>query len=310
MKSLRRTLPSLNALSAFNAAARHQSVTRAAQELALTESAVSRQIVALEKQLGIRLFSRVKKRMTLTQAGRVYGRQVAQTLERIERDALEIMAHEGAGAILELTALPTVASEWLIPRLGSFYARNPEVTINLSAHSRTFLFSESPFDGAIYFGKATWPGTQADYLFGERLLPVGKRELLGKAASLSVRQLSAHRLLHLVTRPDAWRDWFAAAGVVEVNPMKGARFELQSMLISAACAGQGVALLPHFLIAPQIKSGVLAVLSDLSVRSEGAYYFAYPLEKATLEPLNLFRSWLQAEAKAFQGDAVTNHQRR
>lgn len=297
---MRRRIPSINAMVAFDAAARHQSVTRAADELALTESAVSRQISLLEEQLGVRLFNRIKKRISLTRAGTIYSAHVAQTIERIERDTLEIMAHEGEGGILEIASLPTVGTQWLIPRLTTLYDERPDITVNIHARSARFLFGETALDGAIYFGKASWPGAVSDYLFDEELVPVGRPELLDRQARPGAATIAGHRLLHLMTRPDAWRAWCMVAEVNDINVMRGPRFEIQSMLISAACSGHGVALLPRFLIADQLRSGKLKVLSDLSVRSEGAYYFSYPEEKTAEPNLLHFRAWLQEQTRLFR----------
>jgi len=305
-----RRIPSITALTAFEAAARHQSITRAADELALTESAVSRQISALEDQLGVRLFNRVKKRISLTRAGAVYSRHVARTIERIERDTLEIMAHEGEGGILEIAALPTVGASWLVPRLSSFYAQHPHITINLSARSTRFLFTESVIDGALYFGSSSWPGAISDYLFDEELVPVGSPAFLEGKASLPADRIASHRLLHLMTRHEAWRSWCLAAGLTHLNVMRGPRFEIQSMLINAAVAGHGVALLPKFLITDQLRAGKLKVLSDLSVRSEGAYYFSYPEDRAAEPHLMAFRAWLLEQTRLFREHALARGRRR
>src|SRR4051794_33711778 len=218
---MRRRLPSLGALMAFSAAAKHLSVTRAASELALSESAVSRQIAQLETQLGLKLFHRVKKRITLTRAGAAYSTRVAQTIERIERDALEIMGYEADGTVLDIAALPTVGAQWLIPLLPDFYARHPGVVVNVSARNTRFFFSENVLDGALYFGQPDWPGTQADYLFDEILLPVGAPALLGRRRELRPDEVAQLRLLHLGTRADAWRRWFDAAGVGGANVIRG-----------------------------------------------------------------------------------------
>lgn len=301
---MRRKIPSITALTAFEAAARHQSFTRAATELALTESAVSRQVAALEEQLGIKLFHRIKKRVTLTDAGQAYSSQVQQVLDRIERDALQIMAHEGAGSILELAVLPAFASQWLIPQLGSFYAQHADVTINMSARTDVFLFNDTPFDAAIHFGDETWPGTQADYLFTEETVPVCKPGLLRKTRGVTARTLASYPLLHASTRPDDWRSWFLAAGIDDINAMKGPRFELHSMLISAARAGQGIALLPRFLVLEQLASGALTIPLDLPLQNQKAYYLVYPESKRSSRPVALFREWLLAEAEQFRAPAT------
>jgi len=133
---------------------------------------------------------------------------------------------------------------------------------------------------------------------------VGHAKFLKGDARPDAHTLASYRLLHLMTRPEAWRAWCVAADVTHENVMRGPRFEIQSMLISAACAGQGVALLPRFLIADQLRSGKLKVLSDVSVRSEGAYYFSYPEDKADEPHLTFFRAWLQEQTRMFQPRAT------
>lgn len=295
---MRRRIPSLGALMAFSAAAKHLSVTRAASELALTESAVSRQIAQLETQLGVKLFHRIKKRITLTRAGAAYSVRVAQSLERIERDTLEVMGYEADGTVLEVAALPTVGTQWLIPRLPDFYAQYPGVTVSVSARNTRFFFSETALDGALYFGQPDWPGTQADYLFDEVLLPVGSPALLKNRREMPPHEIAEMRLLHLVTRPDAWRRWCDAADLGGTNVIRGPRFDIQSTLISAASSGLGVALLPYFLIADQLQSGKLKILSSLPLRSTGSYYFACPEEKVGDPLLIAFRAWLKSQAQA------------
>ncbi len=289
---MRRNIPSLGALLAFSTVAKHESVTAAAHELSLTASAVSRQIALLEEQLGVALFSRVRQRVILTRAGRVYSANIAQTLDKLERQTLEIMAHEGEGRVLEIAALPTVSAQWLIPRLGDFNRAHPGITINVHARTSRFLFNEASIDGALYFGSDSWPGAKTEYLFDEVLLPVGSPRIARELKSAGADKIVRQPLLHLMTRPDAWREWSAAAGSTHINIMRGARFEVQSMLIAAACAGQGVALLPRFLIDDLLDSGALRVLSDLSVQSPGAYYFAYPEDQSNEAALTKFRLWL------------------
>ena len=293
----------MSALMAFDAAARHASITRAADELALTESAVSRQISQLEDQLGVQLFHRIKKRLSLTRAGTAYARDVAGALERLEKDTFDVMSNEGEGGTLEIAVLPTVGSQWLIPRMTDFYERHPGLTVSMSARSGRFLFSETTLDGALCFGGASWPGARCDFLFEEELVVVAGGRLLQHLAPGSAEAVLEHRLLHLATRPAAWPSWAAAAGIGGVNLLKGPRFELQSMVIGAACAGQGLALLPRFLIDSPLQRGELRIVSDVSVRSEGSYYFAYPEEKAGEPQLELFRQWLQEHAHQFGENA-------
>lgn len=294
---MRRHIPSLGALQAFLAAAKHESITAAANELSLTTSAVSRQISLLEDQLGIALFTRVRQRVLLTQAGRSYSLRAAKILDELERETLAVMTHEGAGNVLEIATLPTVGAQWLIPRLSDFRAKHPDITVNVSARTRQFLFNETTIDGALYFGSRSWPGAKTEYLFDEVLLPVGSPDIADSLKSHEVIDIIGLPLLHLVTRPDAWRQWLPRGMAGNANIMRGARFEVQSMLIAAACAGQGVALLPRFLIDEHLSSGALIVLSERSVRSSGAYYFAYPEEKCADPSLTKFRTWLAPHAR-------------
>lgn len=296
----------MSALIAFDAAARHASITRAADELALTESAVSRQISQLEDQLGVQLFHRIKKRLSLTRAGTAYAHDVAETLERLEKDTLDVMANEGEGGTLEIAVLPTVGSLWLIPRMTDLYARYPKMTVNLSARSSRFLFSETRFDGALCFGSSTWPGAQSDFLFEEELVVVAGRALVESHGTVpwSMEEVLTARLLHLATRPDAWSTWAASHGGGDANPLKGPRFETQSMVIGAAAAGQGLALLPRFLIDNPLRRGDLQIVCAPSLRSEGGYYFAYPEEKAGEPQLQAFRDWLQEHAQRFREGAA------
>lgn len=294
---MRRTIPSRSALLAFEASARYQSFTSAAAELSLTESAISRQIATLEDQLGLKLFDRIKKRVVLTKAGQLYGTQVRKTLEQMERDMLNIMAHGGTRGILELAVLPTFCSQWLIPRLGSFYRQHPDMTINTSAHSVMFLFKDTPFDAAIHYGQPTWPGTVADYLCKEEVLVVCKPALLETKKFTRAEDIQDYSLLHLASRPDAWRNWFDYAELSGINAMQGSRYEQFSLLISAACAGLGIALIPRFLILKELERKELVIAFDLPLESNNAYYLVYPEGKITNGPLDNFREWLLEEVK-------------
>ena len=297
---MRRRIPSISSLMAFDAAARHTSITRAADELALTESAVSRQISQLEGQLGVQLFHRIKKRLSLTRAGVAYARDVAASLERLEKNTFDVMSGEGRGGTLEIAVLPTVGAQWLIPRMAQLLEQFPDMTVNLHARSNRFLFSETSLDGALCFGTAVWPGARSEHLFDERLLVVAGGQFIKQSVGWRAPDILMQPLLHLVTRPNAWPSWASAAEVGGVNPLRGNRFETQALLIAAACAGLGLALLPRFLIEPQLRRRELKVVSDISLRSDGAYYFAYPEEKAGEPQLQAFRDWLLECARDFQ----------
>ena len=296
---MRRKIPSIEALIAFETAARHLSFTRSADELALTQSAVGRQVASLEEFLGVSLFSRVKKRLVLTEIGQIYARHVRDTLDRMERDALAAMAHRDAGGVLELAVIPTFATRWLIPRLPNFYAQHKDVTVNLTTRAVPFLFTGTPFDAAIHFGDPVWPGSIARYLFGEEVTPVCSPQLLSKGARLEPRDVARFTLLHQSARPDAWRHWFAQAGIHDVDAMLGQRYELFSMLVEAARAGLGIALVPRFFVSHELTTGELVIPCDLSLRSEKGYYLVFPEHKESSPQLQGFEKWLIAEASKY-----------
>lgn len=300
---MRRTIPSTWALQAFEASARQESFTKAAEELALTQSAVCRQIGALEEFLGVKLFARSKRGVRLTAAGAAYHRQIAHRLDEVERDTLALMAGHGAGGTLELAVVPTFATRWLIPRLGEFQRLHPDITINLSTRTRPFLFEGSGFDAAIYFGDSAWPGTVARPLMREDLVPVCSPSLVVKRARLQPADLAKLPLLQQSTRPYAWRQWFASAGVSVANDLAGPRYELFTMLAEAALQGMGVALVPHFLFAHDIAEGRLRVPVAHRQLSQTRYTLVSPDGMVASPSLRLFAEWLSTRALAFAQSA-------
>ncbi|MEX4005066.1 LysR family transcriptional regulator [Paraburkholderia sp. EG285A] len=289
----------MEALIAFEAAARHLSFTRSADELALTQSAVGRQVAGLEAYLGVPLFNRVKKRLSLTEIGEIYARQVRDNLVRMELDTLAAMAHREAGGILELAVIPTFATRWLIPRLPLFYAEHKHVTVNLATRAEPFIFTDTPFDAAIHFGDPVWPGSIAKYLFGEEMTPVCSPQLLKGKVMLEPGEVSKFTLLHQSARPDAWRHWFAQAGIHDADCMQGQRYELFSMLVEAARAGLGIALVPRFFVSHELAIGELLLPCKLSLTSEKGYYRIYPEHKQHSPQLKGFETWLLAEASRY-----------
>lgn len=297
---MRRKIPGTEILIAFETAARHQSFTRAAEELSLTQSAVCRQIAALESQLGVQLFHRIKKRVSLSEAGQIYARQVRENLKRIEHDTLSLMAHRGSGGVLELAVIPTFGARWLIPRLGSFRALHPGITLDLTTRAEPFMFKDTPFDAAIHYGDPVWPGAVTEYLFGEDMVPVCRPELLKGQKQIDPAELEKLTLLHQSARPDAWREWFDVAGVSNANAMGGARYELFSMLIEAAKVGLGVALVPRFFVVNEIESGELVIPCPAVLHSQRSYYLVFPENKVGSAPLQIFCDWLREQAKEYR----------
>jgi DNA-binding transcriptional LysR family regulator len=298
---MRRKIPSTAALVAFESAARHQSFTKAADELALTQSAVCRQIAGLEEFLGIELFRRSRRGVKLTEAGLAYSRKVAAQLDAVERDTLAAMGQQGAQG-LELAVVPTFATQWLVPRLKEFQRLHPEVTVHLTNRTRPFLFADTSFDAAIYFGDGDWSGTEAHYLMPEEPLPVCSPELLGERAQFAAAELANLPLLQQSTRPYAWRQWFAAQGLNVPRDMSGPRYELFSMLAQAAMHGMGVALIPPFLIQRELDAGLLVPAHPAALlSSDRAYRLMIPERKVESAALRAFRDWLLQAAREYRG---------
>lgn len=292
----RRKIPSIASLAAFEAAARHQSYTKAAAELALTQGAVCRQVASLEEFLGVRLFQRVGRGVALTPAGTAYSRQVRMRLDEVERDALGIMSRAGEGSSLELAAVPTFATKWLLPRLPGFSREHRGVDVHVSAQTRPFLFDETPFDAAIYAGAAPWPGTQGIFLMKERLIPICSPELARGRSCFTAKDWESTTLLQQTTRPYAWREWFSSGGLRIDGDMAGPRLELFSMLTEAALCGLGVALVPSIFVEEELFQGQLLALTRQAQDSGRSYFLVYPEQKSSNPALQTLAGWLQSES--------------
>jgi LysR family glycine cleavage system transcriptional activator len=292
---MRRKIPSTAALAAFEAAARHGSFTRAADELAVTQSAICRQIGALESFTGVKLFRRGRRGVLLTEAGARYSRAVRARLDAIERDTLDLIAQVGGGATLELAVVPTFASRWLLPRLPDFVARHPGITLNLTPRTRPFLFDDSGLDAAIHAGNAPWPGSESQFLMHEALVAVASPALRPGHRRLRPADLARLPLLQMATRPYAWRQWFASLGLQVPGDLSGPRMELFSMLTEAAIQGLGAALIPRMLIEAELSDGRLVVLVDHAFQSDRDYRLIYPEHKADLPALQRLKAWLATQ---------------
>jgi DNA-binding transcriptional LysR family regulator len=287
---MRRNIPSTTALALFESAARHQSFTQAAQEHSVTQSAVCRQIAGLEDFLSVKLFRRTKRGVLLTEAGANYARNVRARLDDVERDTLEMMAKGGAGGALELGIVPTFAAKWLVPRLASFHSRHPDIAVHLSSRTRPFLFAGSGLDAAICTGEAGWPGTESCFLMDESIVAVASPALVKTRRTFTAADLAGLPLLQMSTRPYAWRQWFESLGLSVENDLAGARMELFSISTAAAIHGQGLALIPRFLIEDDLKQGRLVPLIEHEFLSDRRYYFIYPERqgKRACSPMGIF----------------------
>ncbi|BAP42581.1 LysR family transcriptional regulator [Pseudomonas sp. StFLB209] len=296
---MRRKIPSTSALVSFESAARHESFTKAAQELSLTQSAICRQIASLEDFLGVELFKRSRRGVKITDAGLSYSRRVALQLDAVERDTLSIMGQQGS-SVIELAVVPTFGTQWLLPRLKDFQMRHPEVTLNLTNRTRPFLFADTDFDAAIYFGDADWPGTRAYRLMSENPMPVCAPAFLNGQDRLDAEQIALLPLLQQTTRPYAWRQWFNDCQVQVPRDMTGPRYELFSMLAQAAIHEMGVALIPPFLIQRELEEGRLVIANSHALTSLKAYHLMIPERKTATVSLQTFGNWLVEQAQRFK----------
>lgn len=293
MAAPRRFLPSTSLLAAFEAAARTGSITTAARELDLTQSAVSRQIKALEEQLGVTLFVRERQTIRLTLAGDSYAREIREALRRISSASLNLKANP-LGGTLNLAILPTFGTRWLAPRLGKFLALNPGITINLVTRLSPFDFRLDLIDAAIHFGLGHWPGAELVFLMTEHTVPACSPDFLKRHPVERPEDLLEVPLLHLATRPDAWERWFVA-GNIKAEGVQGMLFDQFATAAQAAIAGLGVALLPTFLIEHELQRGELMTVGT-TMESAERYFLAVPFERAAYPPLVAFRNWIISEA--------------
>jgi len=291
------TLPSITCLESFECVARHGSVSRAATELNLTQSAVSRQIHQLEELLDVALFERVRQRVVITDAGKLYLKDVARIIIDLKDSTSRIMACGGSASLLNLAVLPTFATRWLMPRLSGFLQQYPEATLNFASRTTQFDFEKEPFDVAIHYGSANWPGAVAHHLMDEDTVPVCNPKFETANKIKTPADLAGATLLHQSTRTAAWADWFDLMGVENSHPLRGPRFEQFAMIAQAAVSGLGVALLPRLLIEEELESRRLCVLFSHPVRSASSYYVVVPEAKISSPLTAAFTQWIVREAK-------------
>ncbi|MCP4182145.1 MAG: LysR family transcriptional regulator [Hyphomicrobiales bacterium] len=295
----RRYLPSISLLASFDAAARLQSFTLAAQEVNLTRSAVSRHIKGLEVQVGIALFMRYRQKVSLTPAGENYARVIHEALRMIASASMTLQINPSGGT-LDLAILPTFGTIWLAPRLPGFLSGNAGVTVNFTTWLKPFDFNIERVDAAIHFGQPDWPNTEAVFLMNEMVLPVCSVEFFDRHQFTSSAQLCSAPLIHLSSRPDIWEHWFQHQGI-KYQSNTGMVFDQFATAAQAAKHGLGIALLPVFLIERELKSGDLVPVSNNRIQSEEAYYLVWPEHRRNFPPLAAFKDWIVAEAKGWSG---------
>ncbi|CAG9246777.1 LysR substrate-binding domain-containing protein [Paraburkholderia unamae] len=299
----RKLTPSMSLLLAFEASARHESFTRAAQELSLTQSAVSRQVQALEAMLNLELFTREGKRIVPTDIGRAYMTEIAQALTLIRTATLQALTANAPKTQLRVATLPTFGAKWLLPRLHRFYQAHPDLQIDLDSRIGAADFATQDLDAAIVVGDGRWPDVIAHRLYAEELVLVGNPATLPfarkskRGAVPTIKALEGLTLLRVRSFPDAWREWCAHSGLPHDALRPGPSFELTSHLIQAVVAGIGVGLVPRMLVEDELREKRLLSPFE-AVASSRSYYLVYP-ERAQRHPVLIaFRDWLLQELAA------------
>src|SRR5712692_991513 len=290
-----RQLPPLNALKAFEAAARSESFTRAAEELCVTQGAVSHQVKALEATLGIKLFNRERQRLVITDAGREYLNVVRDALDRIAAGTERVLQRQNSG-VLTVSTSPDFAAKWLVYRLGRFAEVHPGIDLRVSATMHHIDFVREEVDVAVRHGAGSWGGLDAVRLCSEQLFPVCSPKLLtGRNRITKPSDLLKTPLLHL-DDSKAWSQWFDAAGVAAPETSHGLVLNRASMLIDAAVDGQGIALARTALAAWDLINGRLVRPIDVSLRMSNTYWIVCPKATSSVPKIATFRDWLLAEA--------------
>ncbi len=297
-----RTLPPLNALKAFEAAARHLSFTKAAEELNVTPAAVSHQVKALEELYGVSLFQRLTRALRLTEAGQQALPLIGQGLDKLAQGADRLRAHAGR-QVLTISVSPSFGALWLVPRLEGFRKRHPDIEIRLDGTDRLATIGTDGVDVAVRYGPGGYKNVRADFLFTQMNMPVCSPALLeGPHPLRSPEDLTHHTLLHIDWKEAeaSWRMWLLAAGLQHIDPTRGPHYTMESMAVQAALEGQGVALVGDVLVADELAAGRLVRPFDVELNTplSFSYYLISALSDVEEPKVTAFRTWLLEEARA------------
>jgi LysR family glycine cleavage system transcriptional activator len=290
----------LNALRAFWAAARHRSFAAAAEELHVTASAVSLQVRQLEEELDFKLFERTPKGLVLTPQGARLLPGITQAFEHLKGTIASIDDGAAGKGSLSISVAPSFATKWLLPRLGGFLDRNPDIEVDVKANIELTDFAKDEVDLAIRYGGGSYPGLQVELLLEDRMFPVCGPELLMRYGQRNPARVFAEApLLHDVSvdrdpAVPSWKMWLKASGLEDIDWRKGPRFNQTALALDAALAGLGIALAPSALVATDLAAGRLVRLANEEWKGDFAYYLVHPADKAELPALQRFKSWLRA----------------
>lgn len=297
MVHMRRLQPPIHLLQAFSTTARFGSISRAAQSLHLTQSAVSKQVQELERWTGVALFERVRKRLALTPAGHRYEAAIRPLLAQLEAATLDLITTGGGGGELHLSCLPTFAAKWLIPRLPAFQREHPRIALHFVPYVQGYDFQRPDLDASILFGDGHWPGAVAHYLTGREVVliapPPGVLPPPRQPA-----EIARFSLLQHLSVPNAWAQWCETHGVRGVNPFAGPQLDQFHSLIRAVAAGMGLALVPRCLVLDDLAAGVVCTPLAEGYTDNAGYWLCLPESRVHHPPLAALRDWLLQQASS------------
>lgn len=297
-----RSLPSTTALRVVVALAEHGSASAAAGAIHLTQSAVSKQLKAVEDITGTSLFARTARGLVPTEAGRIYVTQARLALGALETAAARVAALRETPRAIRLHVLPILGDRWLVPRFSRFAEQHPDVDVEFLTFASEDMAEEA--DAVFRFGEGHWPGQQAEYLFGRQVALVGSPPLLARMGGIATADdVRRYPVLDHRHTPLRWSEFAEAQGLRDFVPAQTVQFGFYALVIRAAIAGQGLALVPRCLIADELASGRLVNPQALGFRSRHGYWLTSPANRQPRHALDLFRSWLLAEAHSLPPDA-------
>jgi DNA-binding transcriptional LysR family regulator len=296
---MRRYIPTLAALQAFEASALTLNFTRAGEELGRTQSGVSRQVSSLETFLGVDLFERFGPRLVLTPAGAQFATAISDILDRLENASMDVIRGSRSVDALQIGVQDSFASRWLVPRMKHFIELHPSQSFNLIPLRGDVNFENGP-DVAVLRGQGAWRDAVAHKLISEHVAVAASPELVPSGDILA---LSAHQNFPKIQnahRPDSWLRWMAAKGIDHHGVISGPRFSQTTMVIEATLAGIGIAVLPVFMIEEYLRDGRLHLPFGTPVASGAGYYAVYPETRRASAPVRKFRDWIMAETRSLR----------
>lgn len=295
---MKRLCPTIHELLAFDAVARYQSLTSAANSLCVSVSAVSKQISSLEGFIGRQLLQKNGRGVALTDHGRVYWQKISSSLRALETATFEMQSSDGNTGILTLASVPTFLTKWLIPRLPNFRKAAPSVTLSFSQHLGTFEEMPAGVDIAIRYGHGEWPGVVSDYIAGKEFVLIASPRLATTGRLGCPADVPSSTLLHHEGAPTAWRQWAVSHAVLESAVQSGPRFAQYSAVIQAVISGLGIGLVPRILVLEELADGSVVVPCGESITVDQGHYLCFKADRVQVPVLAAFRSWLHAQARS------------